>query len=214
MLFQRSQTRILGAVLGVLAGSLALGCGSSKDRSTLGPGPGTLDAGDAPATGGVCESVTEASPPTSWNHLTPCDPVTYDTNPPSGGDHYFVWAAYHSYDFAVPPGFLVHSLEHGAVIYWYNCPDGCSDEVAQAEAFIGELPTDPLCAGQGVERRVILVPSPDLPARWAASAWGFTLKADCFDRVGMRSFYDTHYGNGREALCDPGFDVIPATCPE
>jgi hypothetical protein len=189
-----------------------LSCGSSKSSATTSSGSASPDAGGAPV--GACDSVVEAHPPTAWDHLTPCDPVSYDTNPPSGGSHYFVWAAFQNYDFAVPQGFLVHSLEHGAVIYWYNCPEGCSAEVAQAEAFIAALPSDPLCAGNGSERRVILVPSPDLSTRWAASTWGYTLTADCFDSTAMRSFYDAHYGQGREDLCAAGLDVTAATCPE
>jgi hypothetical protein len=147
-------------------------------------------------------------------HLAQCSDIPYDSNPPSGGDHYGVWAAFQTYDFAVPVGFLVHALEHGAVVFWYNCPEGCADEVAQAQAMIDSFPLDPLCAGTGASRRAVLVPNPDLDARWAASAWGFLDKASCFDEAVLRSFYNDHYGNGPEALCvSSGATLTPSTCP-
>jgi hypothetical protein len=107
----------------------------------------------------------------------------------------------------------VHDLEHGAVVFWYNCPDGCADEVAEVEAFIDSLPEDPLCDGEGVPRRAILVPYPDLESRWAASAWGFTLNAECFDPDAFGAFYTARSGRGREPLCANGVVVTEDTCP-
>ena len=195
----RSSGLVTAALLATL-GSPACGSGDAK----TGSGGST----------GACQQITEAHPPASATHLALCSAVTYDSNPPSGGDHYAVWAAFQSYDFAVPDGFLVHALEHGAVVFWYNCPDGCADEVAQAQALIDSLPLDPLCAGTGTPRRAVLVPSPELDARWAASAWGFLEKAECFDADALRAFYTEHYGQGREDLCiSSGVTLTPTLCP-
>ena len=179
-----------------LGGSGAAGSGAAGSGAA---GAGTGDAGS-----GACGLSVEASPPTSAAHVTLCSDVTYETNPPSGGSHYAVWPAFQSYDFALPAGFLVHGLEHGAVVFWYNCPDGCADEVSQAEALLAQLAEDPMCAGTGADRRAIVVPYPSLGSRWGASAWGFALTADCFDPSGFEAFYIEHYGNGPEALCIPG----------
>ena len=194
--------------------------GSAGNGSSGSAGAGTQAGGSGGAAGsggdssGACQQVTEAHPPASANHVTMCSDVAYDSNPPTGGDHYNVWAAFQSYDFPVPDGFLVHALEHGAVVFWYNCPDGCADEVAQAEAMIAALPLDDMCAGLGTPRRTVLVPSPQLDARWAASSWGFLEKADCFDVDALRSFYLEHYGQGRESLCGAsGVTLTPTTCP-
>ena len=107
----------------------------------------------------------------------------------------------------------MHSLEHGAVVLWYNCPEGCADEVAQAQAFIDALPADPLCAGTSARQRAVLVPSPALGSRWAASAWGWTLTASCFDAAVVGDFFTAHYGQGPEALCNAGVVVTPTSCP-
>lgn len=235
----RAQRSLARAVLALAAAQAFVGCGSDSGDtepggsagSSAGAGAGgstTAMAGSGgggggagqPSSGGAsgaspaqCESIITEYPPASANHVIACSPLTFDSNPPAGGDHYGVWAQYQSYDFPVPPGFLVHSLEHGAVVYWYNCPDGCPDEVARAEAMINALPVDPLCAGTSSERRVILVPAPDLEARWAASSWGYIITADCFDADALRTFYIDHFGRGREELCNDGQVITGSACP-
>jgi hypothetical protein len=221
-----------------LAGSqLGIGCGSDSDggepTGSAGSGSATAGAGGSSAAGGggagqatagsssgtggsgeeLCESIITEYPPASANHTTACSALSFDSNPPAGGDHYAVWAAYQTYDYPVPAGFLVHALEHGAIVYWYNCPDGCADEVASAQAMVDALPVDPLCAGTSSERRVILVPSPELDVRWAASSWGYIIKANCFDADALRTFYTDHVGRAREQLCNDGQPIPSDACP-
>jgi hypothetical protein len=45
-----------------------------------------------------------------------------------------------------------------------------------------------------------------LDARFAASAWLFTLKADCFDAQAFQNFYNLRYNKGREDSCNQGTD--------
>jgi hypothetical protein len=188
------------------AGGTSAGTGGTPSGGAAGSG------GNTPA---ACESVFEQYPPVPpFSHVAACSAVSYASNPPTGGNHYGTWAAFQNYDFAVPAGFLVHSLEHGAVVFWYNCPEGCADEVARANALIDSLPVDPLCAGTSTQRRAILVPSPDLDARWAASAWGFLVKAECLDEGTLLSFYAEHYGQGPEDFCSaPSTAVTASSCP-
>jgi hypothetical protein len=191
-------------------GSAGAGAGGT---SSAGTGGTASDAGLPPGVGPCNVRIVE-SPPTSAIHRTPqCTDIPYSTNPPSGGDHYAVWAAFQSYDTPVRPGFLVHALEHGAVVFWYNCPEGCPDEVADVEAFIAALPEDPLCEPFTAARRAVLVPYPELGSRWAASAWGFALTADCFDTDEFGSFYEDHTGRGPEALCNDGQTDVATRCP-
>jgi hypothetical protein len=110
-------------------------------------------------------------------------------------------------------GFWVHSLEHGAVVITYRCREGCADEVAAAQAFVDGLPMD-----RGtMTRRVILAPDPELDVRFAASAWGYTLRASCFDRDAFSSFYDAHYDHAPESIVGGGTDPTelcgPSICP-
>ena len=56
------------------------------------------------------------------------DPGPYNTDPPTSGTHYASELDAGFYDEAdissigpYPEGYLVHNLEHGYVIFWYNC---------------------------------------------------------------------------------------------
>jgi hypothetical protein len=106
----------------------------------------------------------------------------------------------------VPWGFLVHNLEHGAIDIVYNCPGGCPSEIAQAQAFIDGLAPDKSCAG--ARMKIVLAPDPTLDVRWAASAWTWTLRADCFDVAAFSSFTAAYYeGPDTEAACGGGLDL-------
>lgn len=157
---------------------------------------------------GECNVVERTYKNGSRDHVEPCSSVDYEMMPPVFGDHYPTWAAFGTYDYPVPSGYLVHSLEHGAVVVFYDCPEECPDEVAEVQAAIDAWPADPLCP-LDINHRVILVPRPALGARWAASAWGFSIKADCFDAELFADFYDRHVGNAPEDLCNQG-DLIAA----
>ena len=144
-------------------------------------------------------------------HVTECSHIDYATNPPSSGQHYGVWAAYQTYDFPVPRGYWVHSLEHGAVVISYNCPEGCPDEVAEAESLIASLPVDPRCVPYDLDRQVILTPDPHLDTRWAMSSWGHTLRADCIDAAAFADFYESNVAHGPEDICGGGSALTEAT---
>jgi hypothetical protein len=160
-----------------------------------------------------CVPAVESHPIEGADHLTPCDPTPYNTNPPSSGDHYGVWAAFRTYDVPVAPGFLVHDLEHGAVVVGYNCPGGCAEDVAKIKAWIGSRPVDPLCAGLSTQRRIILAPNPALDVKFAAAAWGWTWKASCVDTASLNAFTDAHYAKASENFCEGGDPTAPTICP-
>jgi Protein of unknown function (DUF3105) len=158
---------------------------------------------------GVCGAVIEAHAIEGANHVAVCSHVTYATKPPSSGDHYPIWAAYRSYSSPIPDGFWVHNLEHGAVVLSYDCPSGCPGDVAAAQSWIDSLPDDPQClpdAG-GPRVRVIMTPDPNLDVAFAASAWGWTLRANCFDPAAFAAFAQAHYGQGPEVNCAEGQDL-------
>jgi hypothetical protein len=209
---------LMGGVAGPGCGSgdaddVQDGIGAAGAAAVGGGVGGAGSPGDPASPASACDPVIVASPPTSALHVVQCSPLEYTTNPPSGGPHYDDWPLFQSYEFALPEGFLVHGLEHGAVVFWYNCPEGCADEVQQVEAFIAALPEDARCAGTGSARRAILVPSARLTSRWAASAWGFALNASCFDEQAFGAFYADHYAQGPENLCNPGAAFSENPCP-
>ena len=54
-------------------------------------------------------------------HVTDIAGVTYSSNPPTSGSHFPVWAKPGVYDRLISDGYLIHSMEHGYVIIWYDC---------------------------------------------------------------------------------------------
>ena len=172
----------------------------------------TLHPSASPLPGETACTVTEVTgiPEPDFNHITPCTPLTYATNPPSGGDHRPVWAAFEKYTTPVPREMYVHDLEHGAIVFAYRCTDaaGCPDVVAALGSVFDGM-ADPLCLSipGNPPARVVLTPDPDLATPIAAAAWGQTYTATCIDVPSLRAFGDAHYGQGREELCTNGLDV-------
>ena len=189
------------------------GAGGAGGTSLGDSGCGAAPNDGAPPDPGECRAEVAEHPIEGVQHMPLCSPLTYATNPPSSGNHYSIWAAYQTYDRPIPRGFWVHGLEHGAVVFSYNCPGGCAGEVAFVQAFIEGLPAD--CGAN--TRRVILTPDPELDVRFAASAWGYTLRANCFDRDAFSTFFTEHYNHAPESICGGGTDPTemcgPSACP-
>lgn len=175
-----------------------------------------------PVDGSTCGAVLQHYPLLPSPHVAECSLVEYSSNPPTSGPHYGFWAEFGIYDQAIPRGFWVHAMEHGAVVVAYSCTD-CGSEVDAAKTWIAQLSADPLCLKtSSVKRRVILTPDPLLPTRWAAAAWGVTLRSDCFEPDVFSDFYYAHEGKGPENICSDGVAlinedgglVVPSDCGE
>lgn len=156
------------------------------------------------STPGACSSVVQSWTDEGAFHFSPGTALGYCTKPPSSGDHYDVWAAYRTYDKPVPYGYLVHSLEHGAVILLYKCASGsCPTVQAQLQAVANARPVDSTCTAP-VQRRIIIAPDPTLDVEIGAAAWGWTYRASCVDATSLGQFIDDHYAKATENLCADG----------
>lgn len=160
-----------------------------------------------------CVVTTYREPALSRNHVAPCSALPLQSFPPTGGDHFGVWAAWGTYDAPVPWGFLIHSMEHGAVVLAYRCDEGCPEVVSELTAIADGI-DDPLCRDEDVRRRILIVPMPDLDVAVAALAWEHGYLATCLDPASLRAFVDARYGMGRENLCTTGADFsAEGWCP-
>src|SRR6185295_14890802 len=107
--------------------------------------------------------------------------------PPSHGDHYGIWANFGTYTSPVPWGFLVHDLEHGAVVLSYDPADTTIPDIAaKLQAFADAYPADPVCSAELWRHRLIIVPEPDIGVPVAASAWEHVYTATCWDEASLR----------------------------
>lgn len=126
-------------------------------------------------------------------------PVAYNSTPPTSGPHYSGLAAWRSYTEPQRYETLLHNLEDGGVIVYYQCPDGCPETLKQLD----EIVTPYLNAG----RKVILTPNDpnfregssqplhqDLGVKIAVVAWQRLLTMDEVDAQQIRTFIDRYEG--------------------
>lgn len=217
----RSTTRALVLVGIGSAWMLAAGCGDSEtddgapaladaggDRVRAAPKPKdggpdvALDVVPTDAT--ACNVRVERPPVLESPHVPEGSPVTYNSNPPSSGPHYGSWANFQEYAQPVDDRFLVHALEHGAVLLLYDCEGAaCAPIVSALRAIRDAIPTDPMC-DPSIRVRVILAPRPANDDTIAAAAWGATYRASCVDTSSLVRFVIDNYAKAPESFCTPG----------
>ena len=115
-------------------------------------------------------------------------PGPYNSNPPAGGAHFpssFTAQFYQESDLATlpknPQGYLVHSLEHGYVIFWYNCQVPNTD-CAALKKTIQQVMDD---TGN---TKLIAFPWSSMDIPLAMTSWGRILKFPTPDPVVMKQF--------------------------
>lgn len=125
------------------------------------------------------------------DHVAETERVTYTMNPPTSGNHSARTARWGFYKTDPPlDENLVHNLEHGAVIIWYN-PDKVSEaEYNQLFAVFQKMSDD--------EFRTILVARPSLESKIALSAWGVLARFDAVNEKAMLEFQANNKLNGPE----------------
>jgi hypothetical protein len=172
--------------------------GGAADAGACEPGP----APEKPAAS--CDVTIERVPVrSSINHVPEGTAITYCSNPPANGDHYPVWAAFQEYDKPIQWPYLVHSMEHGAVLLLYKCEGPCPEIVDGLRRVRDAIAADPLCDA-ATPRRIIIAPSPTLDSTVAAASWNAILKAPCVDVPTLENFVRSNYALGPENFCIPG----------
>lgn len=120
-------------------------------------------------------------------HLpTDSDPGQYNSDPPTSGLHYATEAQAGFYDeniYTYPAGYLVHNLEHGYVIFWYNCDlldeTGCAELKSQIRTVMDDL--------GGV--KMIAYPWNSIAVPVMMTSWGRIQKFEVFDMEQAKAFY-------------------------
>ena len=126
---------------------------------------------------------------------TDTDPGTYNSDPPTSGPHYGEEASAGLHDtnsYKYPAGDLVHNLEHGYIIFWYNCAILDDSACAQLKTQLRTVMDD---VG-GV--KVIAYPWPSLDVPVAATSWGRLQKFESFDTSKDRAFYSANLNRAPE----------------
>jgi hypothetical protein len=203
-------------VIGILGATVVLACGGTEGSSSGSSGSSSGAAGDASADRRLpgpfrpantsCPVVIETPELLASPHVPEGTPITYNSNPPSSGPHYPVWANFQEFTVPLDEGYLVHSLEHGAVALLHKCDvaaPGCAATIESLRKIRESIATDPSC-DPAVRVRVIIAPFPKLDMPVGAVAWGFTYKADCVDVPTLTQFVNDNYAKSPENICFPG----------
>lgn len=144
-----------------------------------------------PAAGKSIQIMTESS-----QHIPmDSDPGEYNSDPPTSGPHYAEEARagfYDSNNYQFPAGYLVHNLEHGYVIFWYNCDlldeTGCADLKEQIKTTMDDL------GGT----KLIAYPWPSLDVPLVMTSWGRLQRLETFDSEQVKAFYRANLNRAPE----------------
>jgi hypothetical protein len=123
------------------------------------------------------------------------DPGQYSTNPPTSGHHYPTWLEAGFYDTntrTFPQGYLVHNLEHGYIIFWYNCKSLNDSQCSELKAQIKSVMD---AAGNF---KVIAYPWDSIDNPLVMTSWGFMQPFRTFDASLASSFIDQHRNRAPE----------------
>ncbi len=121
-------------------------------------------------------------------HLTPGERVNYGTKTPTSGRHDFTPVSPGVYATAQSPTMLVHSLEHGMVVIYYDSPP------AEAMAML----TDWSALYGAPFSGIVMTRQPGLGEGLVLTAWHKSLTLDGFDADAAAAFIDAYRGRGPE----------------
>ncbi len=177
--------------------------------------PQTTHPAPTPAqTTAVPEAVTEITPhppategpikheimPTR-SHVAEGVPVTYNSIPPTSGNHWPQWSRCGFFPLRIPDERLVHNLEHGNIVVSFNL--ATSEEVDRLRKALEEID---ISADWGISRSYDQIPIGTV----ALAAWGFsdTMPGVIPERI--RSFFEAFAGEqGPERIPCSGSGVVP-----
>lgn len=145
---------------------------------------------------GVKPEAGKSIPLMATSHIpTDSDPGQYNSDPPTSGPHYAVEASVGFYDsnsYKYPAGYLVHNLEHGYVIFWYNCnklsESACADLKTQIKSVINNF--------NGT--KLIAYPWPSLDVPLVITSWGRLEKFEAFNADKAKAFYRANINRAPE----------------
>jgi hypothetical protein len=188
---------VIGGVLivGVLLLALVLlfGGGPSSDI-----GVQLADDGQAHVAQG-----TDCRAPATATQQQECGSNPYSSVPAASGPHWNGPANWGVYSTPLIETQLIHNLEHGGIVVWYD-PDAA--DAAQVDELSRYVTTQ---VSSGISGRFKFVLSPwggaeELPSPIVATAWRHLLELDEVDTAALDAFTREHYGRSPEPNGGPG----------
>ena len=137
-------------------------------------------------------SSVEQFPNEGTQHVPSNREINYSQSPPLSGPHYSRAAEGGYYEDPQPAGNIVHALEHGAVVIYYNESAMNESTRASLQAFAD--------THTGTWRSVIVMPNPSESAEsdYVLTAWRHRLYMDSYDAQTVYEFLSEFIGRGPE----------------
>jgi hypothetical protein len=171
-----------------LSGYWLWGAGAVLAIIILTPVVMNLVGGDS--TPAILEDHVEQLPDEGRDHVPDGTPVQYGADPPASGPHFARWAETGFHTDPIPYELLVHNLEHGQIVIYYD-PVRLSNETAEA---LGELTS----RHSGTWDGVLAVPRPDDQYELILTAWTYRMHLEEYDAELVDAFVDAYRGRGPE----------------
>lgn len=131
-------------------------------------------------------------PNEGFDHVPVGTAIQYRAHPPASGPHYPTPAPAGVYPEGLPPGFWVHSLEHGYIVLLYR-PPVAPAVLDRFQEMVRRFP-----ASKFGNVKLVVAPYAGLPHPFAVVAWNWRLWMDAFDPDAVLRFYRSHVDQGRE----------------
>jgi hypothetical protein len=169
-----------------LAGFLLPACGSSPSGA-----PGDTGVAPNPTPNPTpTDPVIETFPSEGRTHVPVGTVVVYLTDPPTSGNHYPDPKQGGYFEIPIAAGFLVHSMEHGGIIIYYN-PATVTDEQKNSLKTLAQ-------AHPGVFSQVVCVPRDDPTYPIILTAWTHRLRLTIYDQSRIDGFVTLFLDQGPE----------------
>jgi hypothetical protein len=121
-------------------------------------------------------------------HLGPGEGYSYADSTPTSGPHDVTWAPTGFHETGQLPTRVVHALEPGNVVIYYDRPG--DQVIATLKAWTGLYP--------GQWDGLLAIPMPGLGESLTLTAWTKQLRLDRFDAPLAAAFIDAYRGRGPE----------------
>lgn len=186
----------IGLVAIAVVGLVAVGVVAYVTLFAGGSGGGDvegLEGEPLPEHGNESQSSDVQTYPSQGNeHVDSGTDVKYSTMPPTSGPHYGQAASAGYYTETPPLGQLVHSLEHGAVVIYYDPARSSPAANESLQKFAQEH--------TGTWQSVIVVPNPqeNPESTYVLTAWQHMLRMNSYDKRTVRAFLAEYLGRGPE----------------
>ncbi len=128
-------------------------------------------------------------------HIPNGQTAYYWHDPPASGPHWPEPSAWEFFSTPLNAELWVHNLEHGGIVFLYNCPNGCQATIDQLQAIKNGRHPD-----QFNEQRILATPWKTLSTPLAVVAWNYLWMGDVADPTFINCFIDARYDQAPESL--------------